>query len=161
MLQREQHLAALRIDDVLEAVLVLPVLLADQPALHQAFVGAGEIGDVDLDVAGCRSRESGPRSRAEDQRLVVPDGDECGRRAVLLPDRRAGADDLVVEARYAGGAADRDVRADIGHAQAHPSETLVGLVQPDPVAPRAGRVDMVVRRGVVELGILELIAHLP
>src|SRR5262249_32384350 len=43
VLDGEEQLAAVEIDDVLEAVLVLIVLLRDQAALQQALIGAGEI----------------------------------------------------------------------------------------------------------------------
>src|ERR1700674_5530349 len=50
VLDREQLPAIGGIDDVAEAILVLVVFLRDQAALQQTVVGAGEIGDVDLDV---------------------------------------------------------------------------------------------------------------
>ena len=50
MLDGEQVLAAVEIDDVLEAVLVLIVFLGDEAALQEALIRAGEVGDVDLDV---------------------------------------------------------------------------------------------------------------
>ena len=50
MLDAEDRLVGVHIDDVEEAVLVLIALLADQPALHQLLVRAGEVGQRDLDV---------------------------------------------------------------------------------------------------------------
>ena len=50
VLDREQHLARIEIDDVLEAVFVFVELERDQSALQQPIVGAGEVLDVDLEV---------------------------------------------------------------------------------------------------------------
>ena len=50
VLDRGEHLAAVEVDDVLEAVLAVVGLHRDQPALGQRRVGLGEVGEVHRDV---------------------------------------------------------------------------------------------------------------
>ncbi len=50
VLHREQHGAAGRVDDVLEAILIAVAFLGDQPALAESPVRARKVGDVNLDV---------------------------------------------------------------------------------------------------------------
>ncbi len=74
MLDLKQHLARVEIDDVDEAVFVLAVLHADEAELAELLVGAGEVGDVDLDVVAVIGRDR-PVGLAEQQVLAGADGD--------------------------------------------------------------------------------------
>src|SRR5947207_12608373 len=56
VLDLEQLLAGRRIDDVVEAILVLVALLGEDLALDQRLVRLGEVGDIDLDVMAVVSR---------------------------------------------------------------------------------------------------------
>src|ERR1051326_3470188 len=69
VLDREQRLAAPRIDDVLEAILVLIALLGDEAALQEPPMGTGEIADIDLNVVTVVIRQR-PVGLAEDQVLL-------------------------------------------------------------------------------------------
>ena len=67
VLELEELLPVLRIDDVLEAILVRVAFLRDELVLQQELVGSGEIRDVDRDMvavvrAGWRRRSRGRSS---------------------------------------------------------------------------------------------------
>src|SRR5690349_5755851 len=68
VLKNEKRLSTLRVDDVSEAILVLAALLGDEPALEQAAVRPGEVGDVNLDVVPVVIRQRS-RGFAETQPL--------------------------------------------------------------------------------------------
>src|SRR5262245_17607554 len=90
VLDLEDLLAAVGIDNDLEAVLDVVALLAEEPALLQLLVGTGEVGDVDRDVVAIEGGNRGGRL-AEDQLLAASDahvrglalglGGHAGRRA--------------------------------------------------------------------------------
>src|SRR5689334_21075012 len=50
VLDGEERAPALDVDDLLEAVLVLIARLADEAALQKPAIGAGEVGDIDLEM---------------------------------------------------------------------------------------------------------------
>ena len=63
VLDREQHVAGVDVDDVLEAVLAAVALFGDQVELLQLLVRRAEILDVDLQVVAVEFRQRPGRSR--------------------------------------------------------------------------------------------------
>ena len=63
MLDLEQQLARVGVDELDEAVLVLAVFLADQPALRQPRMDAAEIDEGQLDVVAVIGRQGRSVSR--------------------------------------------------------------------------------------------------
>src|SRR5215510_808705 len=156
VLDREQMPPALDVDDVAESVLILVVLAVDE--LAEPAVWTGEVDDVDLHVMLIVFRKR-PVGLAEDEILVLADLDPSGG-AVGIGDGRGRTDHRRVESRDAARGADRHVELDIGHAERDASEARkVGLVAANPVAPWAGRLDVVVMLREGEPGALELLAH--
>ena len=91
--------------------------------------------------------------------LILADSD-LRRGAVAVHDLRRNVDHLLVELGDALRRADRHVEFDVGNAEIDAAEALgVWLVQADGVAPRAGRLDVVVGLDEIELGVGELGLH--
>src|SRR5438445_12919571 len=72
VLDLEQRLVRFRIDDSLEAPLVLAGLHGDEAALEQLLVGRRKVGDVDLDMVTVVRRDRRARFGVP-QALVAPD----------------------------------------------------------------------------------------
>src|SRR5437763_5071656 len=103
VLDREQHLAAVEIDDVLEAVLAAIALFGDQVELAQFLVRPAKIRYVDLDVVAVIFGKL-LVGFAEDEFLLRADRDVRRLAAAIGFDLGMGAEDLLVEA---GDALDR------------------------------------------------------
>src|SRR5262249_49943047 len=114
VLDAEEDAPAFDVDDVLEAILVLVALLADQAALGEPAIGPGEIGEVDLHVVAVIARRR-PIRLAEEEILVLADGDARRPAGAILLDRGRRPEALAVEARDGGGDAGGDLELDIGH----------------------------------------------
>src|SRR5919201_2728234 len=134
-----EELAGLRIDDLLEAILVGVRLLADDAALVELGMRAAEVGDVDGDVIAVVRADLVARL-AEQQRLAVADLHARRRAAVILLEPRGGAHDLAVEARDAVCMTRRNGKLDVRHAERHEAELRPRPMQPDAVAPRTRHV---------------------
>src|SRR5262252_2512316 len=157
VLDGEEHLRALRIDDVLEAVLDRIRLLADEPAVLQPAVRAGKVRDVDRDVMAV-VRHLGLARLAEDQ--VLPDADlHLGRGVAVERDgcRRPHRD--LIELRDPDGGVGPHVELHVRDAEGHVAELRPGGVEPHLVAPRAGDADVLVVGGAHELRPAELLAR--
>src|SRR6266436_8852341 len=94
---------------------------------------------------------------AEDQLLLVADADMGGAALAVLLDLGRRIEDLAVEARDAVRGPFRYGELDIAHAEIDRAEPLfIRLVEAEPIAPRAGRLDIGVVLLAVELGVGEL-----
>ena len=136
MLDLEQRLAAVEVGDDLEAILILIALFGHQTAIEQFPVRSGEIADIDLDVVPVIGRYL-RLGLAEDQLLSMADRDPRRRRITCLVDARDRTEDLGVE----------------------PGDTLGGAGR-NAIAPRTGRLDVIVVLGESELRALERLAHI-
>src|SRR6202040_3901266 len=159
VLDREQRPVAVEVDDVAEAILIAVVLLAHQVTLAQLAVRAGKIHQIDRHVVivELRLRAVG---LAEQQLLIVPDHDAgSGALAVALDPGRH-LDHAAIELGDAVRRADRHVELDVGNAEIErPKARRIGLMAAHAVAPRAGRLDVIVLFGKAEAGSLEPLAH--
>src|SRR5256885_11384331 len=80
--------------------------------------------------------------------------------AAIALDLGQRAEDLIIEARDAFRRALRDGELDIRNAEIDLAEALlVGAVEAELVAPRAGRLDVIIVFLVAEFGALELLLH--
>src|SRR5947208_5142218 len=149
-----EELAGLRIDDLLEAVLVRVRLLADDAALVEPGVRAAEVGDIDGDVITVVRADLVARL-AEQQRLALADLHARRRGALVLLQARRRTDDLAIEARDAVGVAGRHRKLHVRHAKRHEAEVGTRTMQPDAVPPRARHVGVIVLDAVGVRGAAE------
>src|SRR5215469_1365336 len=143
VLDSKQHPAAVRIDDVLESILVLITLLDDQSLRDQAAMRAGEVVDVDLKVMLVVGRNRFVRF-AEKQVLPRPRGDAGKRSGRVLEPCRLRAHNLRIKARDALRRSDWYVELHVRDADRHRTEALGRCKAANTVAPGAGRVDVAV-----------------
>src|SRR5205814_8557451 len=94
VLDREQHLAAVEVDDVLETVLATVALFGDQVELAQFLVRPAKIRYVDLDVVAVIFGEL-LVGLAEDEFLLRADRDLRRLAAAVCLDLGMGAEDLL------------------------------------------------------------------
>src|SRR5438094_2467440 len=93
---------------------------------------------------------------AEDQLLLRPDLDMRRLAAAIALHLGQSAEDLFIEARNPLCRAARDSELDIGNAEVDLAKPLlVGAVEAELVAPRAGRLDVIIVLLVAELGPFE------
>src|SRR5262249_22556879 len=136
VLDSKQYLAAVRIDDVLEPILMLIALLDDQALGGQPAVRTGEVVDVHLDmmlVVGL----SRLVSFAEEQVLPRP-GRHAGKgSACVLEPGRLRAHDLRIKARDALGRSDGHLELHVRNPDRHRAEAFGWSEAVNTVAPRA------------------------
>src|ERR1035437_5091598 len=106
VLDREQQLAAVEVDDIAKAILVLVAFLDDQSAFDQKAMRAGKIRDVDLDVMVVVRRRRAV-GFPEQQFLGAAGIHARDCVAAALLDRRGCVQDLAVKTRDPAGAAAR------------------------------------------------------
>ena len=158
VLDTEQHLVAVEIDDVLEAVLILVVLDRDEIARLQLLVGPGEVRDVHLHVMTVERRLR--RVGLAELHVLVLAHLHARERAVAVLHLRGRAHDRRIERRDRFRAADRHVEFDVGDAERDAPEALgVRLVAAHAIAPRTGRLDIIIVLAEAEFRPLELAAY--
>src|ERR1700722_1612055 len=160
VLNRVQHLlSVLWIDDILEAVLMLVALFEDQPALQQLLIRPREVRHIDLHMMTVVRRQR-LVGLAKNQVLPDPDSDPCIASTVILDDLRRRAHDLLIEAPDTIGGLGRHVKFHVADAECNRAKALaVGLITSDAVAPRTGRLDILVVLLKVEARAVEKFAH--
>jgi hypothetical protein len=159
VLDREQQLAGVEVDDILEAVLILVVFDRDEIARLQLLVGAGEIRDVHLHVMAVelRLRTVG---LAKLHVLVLAHLD-AGERAIAVLHLRRRSHDGRIEIRNAPGGADRHVELHIRYPERNtPEARRVRLMAAHAIAPRTDRLDVIIVLGKAEFRAVEFRAHL-
>src|SRR5579872_2595518 len=153
---REQHLAGVEVDDVLEAVLAAVALLGDQVELCQPVVRPAEILDIDLQMVAVERLQL-LVGLAKDQALLDADRHIGGLALAIALDLGLGAEDFAIEAADAHRAVGRHGKLDKRNPEIDLAKTLdVRLVETELVAPRAGRPDVIVVFLELELGVLEV-----
>src|SRR6476620_2849822 len=160
VLDREQHLARIRVDHVLEAIFVVIHLHGDQAEFLQAPIRAGEIRDIDLRVVAV-IRLLRLFCLAEVPVLLLAHLYSSLAAVSVLDHRRERAHDIAIEAGDAVRGAGAHVEFDVRHPQHDTAEAvLVRRMDVDAIAPRADGLDAVVGFAEVELGPLQRLAHL-
>src|SRR5262245_49301531 len=160
VLHREQHLARVEIDNVLEAVFVVVDLRRQQAELLEPLIGSGEVRDVDLRMVAV-IRLLGRLGLAEVPVLFLAHLHPRLAAAAVLDHGGERAHDLAVEARDALRRARPHVELDIGHAEHDAAEAaLVGRVDVDAVAPGADGLHAIVAFAEVEFRSFQRLAHL-
>src|ERR1051325_13805 len=140
-----------------EAILAAVALLGDQVELLQFLVRAAEILDINLDVVPVIVRQF-LVGLAEDEFLLIAYRNMRRLAAAIALNLGVGAEDLLVEAGDASRRPRGDGELDIGNAKFDLAEALlVWLVDVQLVAPRAGRLDVVVVLLEPEFGVLQLL----
>src|SRR5262245_54643088 len=148
--------SALDVDDIAEAILILALLAVDE--LAKAAMRPGEIDHIDLHVMLVVVRQ-GAVGLTKHEILVLADLDARGR-AVAISHGCWRADHCGIKGRNPAHSADRHVELHIRHPEGDAAEARnIRLIAADAVAPRAGRLDVVVMLGEAEPGALELLAH--
>src|SRR5215469_1599533 len=137
----KQDLAALRIDDVLESILVLVALLGDQSLRRQPAMRAGEVVDVDLNVMPIVGRRR-LVGFTEEQVLPRP-GSHAGKRSTrVLEPCCLRTHDLRIKARDTLSRSHRHIELHVWDTDRHRAEALGWSIAMNPVAPWAGRLDV-------------------
>src|SRR6266545_4815991 len=154
VLDHAEDLARVDVHDLLEAILIVLALFADEPVLVEPLVGTGEVRDVDGDVIAVVGG-NGRAGLPEHQLLALADSHVGGHALGVGRHRGGSAHDLLVEARDAGRAPGLDGEFDMGDAEGHVAERGAGRVEAEAVAPRRGHRDVLVLDAVGTLGARE------
>src|SRR5262249_32771843 len=153
MLDREQHVAAVEVDEVVEPVLVIVAFLRDQPELVEPPVRSGKIRDVDLHVMSV-VRPFRRVGLAEIKILFLANLHAHLRTRAVFDDVGGREQHLPIKPRDARCGARPDLETDIGHAKLNPAKTLrIGRMHMDAVAPRTNRLDAIVAFAEVDFGL--------
>src|SRR6516165_2945143 len=151
MLDREQHFAAVEIDQVVEAILIIVAFLDDQPELLKLAMRVGKIGNVNLHVMPV----VGPFGRVGLTKIEIlfrADLHARLRADAIFNDLGGSVQHLTIEPRDARRGAGTNVETDVGHAKLNAAETFrIGRMHMDAIAPGANRLDAIVAFAKLEL----------
>src|SRR5579875_303439 len=139
MLEADQHLARTRIDDILEAVLVLIALLGNQPALQKPPMRLGKIYQCNLDMRSV-IRRNRPIRLTENQILVRREQHPHPWAFPVLKMLGRAVQDLPVKSDDAVIHPSGHVNLHVGHTQHNSPEPHIRGMQSDLIAPWAGDV---------------------
>src|SRR5712692_10126368 len=159
MLDREQHFAAVWVDNVLEAILMLVALLRDQPLLPQAPMRPREVIDVDLEMV-LVIRWNRTVSLAEEQILPVTGRDTSKTSRLIFHRCSLRAHELRIESRDPIGRSLGHVEFNIGNPECYLAEALTRRVRAEAVSPWTRRLNESVALVAFETSSVEIFASL-
>src|SRR5262249_11828169 len=160
MLDREQHLARVEIDNVIEAIFVRVDLARQQIELVEPALRAGKIGNVNLHVMAV-IWQFGLAGFTEIPVLLLADLNAGGTAAAVPDHRGQRTHHFAVEPRNALGRTGTNVELDIGHAEHDAAKAVfVRRMNVDAIAPRAHGLHAVIALAELEFRSFQRLSHL-